>query len=430
MMIRRILDDELTGEIVLGQFVQGSLDHRYVAEKPAILTIGKFEARLSGSVSRSTDCHRRGASAVYLMLLLFWFCIAIGFCTTSQAQQKVGVSLPAVERRGGSTAVSTDDLQWRFPDDRQARVGITVIPPQVGPENGGFKGPSTISDEKQRNTGHQGSIVGERTLFGYRVFGIRLVAGLGGIVLVILGAMMWTRTLRRIVKQRTSQLHQELIERQRAEIDLDRLNRELHMLGDISQAMIHITDESKLLNEACRIVVEVGGYHLAWIGFVEHDEEKALRLVAHSGFDTSLISLDHTNYFGNEREIRSGSMTICSGQPGIARNLLTDPDFADWREAAIQGGYQSYIALPLVSEEQTFGAMLIYSNEADAFDTKEVEILQRLASELAFGISALQTQASREQAEKAKNESEAFLLSIIENIPHMIFIKDAKELKF
>jgi len=40
--------------------------------------------------------------------------------------------------------------------------------------------------------------------------------------------------------------------------------------------MVDCSDEFHLLNEACRIVVEIGGYRMAWIGFVVEDEEQSV----------------------------------------------------------------------------------------------------------------------------------------------------------
>jgi PAS domain S-box-containing protein len=198
----------------------------------------------------------------------------------------------------------------------------------------------------------------------------------------------------------------DITEHKRAEMEIARVNRALRMLSDTNQALIHITDENTLLNEVCRIVVEVGGYRLAWVGFVEHDEAKTVRPVAHAGFESGYIESAKVSWADNERGRGPGGTAIRTGQQSISRNIPLDPTFAPWREAAIQCGYKSIIALPLTSEDQTFGALGIYSNETDAFDTKEVEILKELADDLAFGITALRMRAKRDQAEGELHQSQ------------------------
>ena len=101
-----------------------------------------------------------------------------------------------------------------------------------------------------------------------------------------------------------------------------------------------------------------------------------------------------------------------------------DPAFAPWRETAIQRGYKSIIALPLISESQTFGAIGIYAGELDAFDSREVEILRELANDPAFGITALRTRTKRDQAEEALKEQYSTLHSIIGSTNALIFSVD------
>ena len=89
------------------------------------------------------------------------------------------------------------------------------------------KGLSSITPEERRGINRRWIIVGSRSIFASKTFRIWFVAGLGVITLTIVGVIVWNRTLRRIVRQRTSELHQELAERKKAEEELNLLNEEL-----------------------------------------------------------------------------------------------------------------------------------------------------------------------------------------------------------
>ena len=62
-----------------------------------------------------------------------------------------------------------------------------------------------------------------------------------------------------------------------------RLERAQRTLSAVIQLVVHSADESTLLENVCRMIVEVGDYQLAWVGYVEHDEARTIRPVAVAG---------------------------------------------------------------------------------------------------------------------------------------------------
>ncbi len=210
-----------------------------------------------------------------------------------------------------------------------------------------------------------------------------------------------------VVYQRTRRWHT------RTEAELRRTHRALKSLSECNQILVRATDETSLLQEICQSIVQTGGYHLAWVGFAEQGGNRRVRPVAQAGYDEGYLEAAHITWDETEWGRSPVGTAIRTGQPAIARNIRTDPDFAPWREDALRRGYASSIALPLASPGETDdhrpdvhppalalrGMLAIYAQEPDAFDAAEIDLLTELASDLAYGVGALRTRAEHRRIE-------------------------------
>ncbi len=169
-----------------------------------------------------------------------------------------------------------------------------------------------------------------------------------------------------------------------------RLSRALRLLGDSNAALVHAETEQTLLFDICRLVVESGGYLMAWIGVAEHDDGKSVRPVAQSGFEDGYLDGIRVSW-DEAQDIGRGPIGIAirTGQTEVNQDYNTNPQLAPWREAARRRGYKSSIGLPMQIRGSTIGVLSIYAAEADAFNAEEVALLEELALNLAFGIAAL-----------------------------------------
>jgi PAS domain S-box-containing protein len=202
------------------------------------------------------------------------------------------------------------------------------------------------------------------------------------------------------------------------------LNRALQAISQCNQALLHATNEIDLLNEICRIVVEIGGYRMAWVGYAEDDEEKGVRPVAQAGFEEGYIETLRISWADVERGRGPTGTTIRTGQVCFSRNMSTDPRFEPWRTEARKRGYVSSESLPLISSGKVFGALTIYSDKPDAFNSEETKLLTSLADNMAYGISMLQTRKAHEMAEDELRQSEARYRTLFENRHVVMFIID------
>lgn len=202
--------------------------------------------------------------------------------------------------------------------------------------------------------------------------------------------------------------------RKRAEEALQKANRSLKTLSNCNQALVRATEELGLLNEMCRIIVQVGGYRLAWVGFVEQDENKTVLPVAQAGYEDGYLDTVNITWADTEQGRGPTGKAIRTGKPSILKNILTDPEYTPWRSEATRRGYGSSIAIPLIADDSTFGALNIYAAEPDAFGAEEEKRLTELADDMAYGIMALRIGVARKQAEEALKEAQRYTRGLIE----------------
>jgi len=155
------------------------------------------------------------------------------------------------------------------------------------------------------------------------------------------------------------------------------------------------------LRQVCDIIVSVGGYRFAWVGFALHDEDKSVRPVAHAGHEDGYLQDIAVSWADTPLGRGPMGTAIRTERPDVLQDMQTDLAYAPWRAAARARGYASMIALPLRCEGEALGALSIYSSVPDAFDAEEVSLLMELADDLAYGLAALRARVERAWAEEA-----------------------------
>ena len=190
-----------------------------------------------------------------------------------------------------------------------------------------------------------------------------------------------------------------ITERKRAEEELCRLNRALRLISLFNEEMVRAEDEAALLEAACRLAVETGGYRMAWVGFAEQNEAKSVRPVAKAGYEDGYLDTANITWADEEHGRGPTGTAIRTGRPVSVGDISADPTYRAWREAAMRRGYLSSIALPLKAEGVCFGALHLYAGAVDAFSSEELRLLAELAADLAYGITMVRHRKERQRAE-------------------------------
>ncbi|MDY6987234.1 MAG: PAS domain S-box protein [Thermodesulfobacteriota bacterium] len=219
------------------------------------------------------------------------------------------------------------------------------------------------------------------------------------------------------------QLRDEIQQRKDAQVALLRTNRTLGVLSSCNEALIRASEAFEFMDEVCRIIVDDGGYCLAWVGLAEKDEAKTVRPAAQRGFEDGYLATADITWADTERGRGPTGTAIRMKEPYVARDILTDPHYAPWRAEARKRGYAASIALPLIENGSAFGALNIYAYEPGAFDNDEVALLSDLAADLAYGITALRAKADLRGAKERITLERQRFFSLLEELPASVCLQ-------
>ncbi|MDD2664752.1 MAG: MASE1 domain-containing protein [Dechloromonas sp.] len=214
-----------------------------------------------------------------------------------------------------------------------------------------------------------------------------------------------------------SKVTRDITEKKLADEAQLRMSRALRLLSDCNLMLAHASNEADLLSDLCRLVVDKGGYLMAWVGLAEHDARKTVRPVAQSGYEDGYLESVFVSWDGELPEGQGPTgLAIRTGQTSLNQDVLANPRMGPWLEAIVKRGYRSSIGLPLICENRTIGALTIYSDSCGAFDPDNARLLEELARNLAFGIQMLRSQAERDSAQAATQAKSVFLANMSHEI--------------
>jgi putative nucleotidyltransferase with HDIG domain len=201
----------------------------------------------------------------------------------------------------------------------------------------------------------------------------------------------------------------DITELKAAETRIGRLNRVYTVLSNVNQALVHLREPQQIFEKACRVIVEDGGFKMAWVGLVA-DDGVSVSPVASHGADEAY--LDRLGIFVAEKS--TGGPVACAIEQRrhiVIGDVEREPEDARWRRNMLSREYLSAAVFPLIVADKAVGAFSIYSEEPGFFDEDQVKLLDELADDISFSLVVAERETQRAHAEERVARS---LTSIIE----------------
>lgn len=172
---------------------------------------------------------------------------------------------------------------------------------------------------------------------------------------------------------------------------ITKLSRIRAVSGEINAAIVRIHDRRALLEEACRIASETGGFEMAWVGAVD-EPKRDIRAVAWSGFSAEIAG--RVNWKTTESARGTLAEAVRTRRPAVRNDIGVDLPEGGMRGEALARGFRSTVCMPLLVDDKVVALMSLFAAGQGFFDKDEMALIDEVASDLSL---ALQTIARQEK---------------------------------
>jgi len=210
-------------------------------------------------------------------------------------------------------------------------------------------------------------------------------------------------------------------------------------LGQLYEALCRINRIARfspgsdvLFEAACRVVVDVGRFCLAWVGLLD----PVSRLVTPVAVHGTLQGLGEE---GVRKALAEAKPTTDPDAPGgkgvmgqacrearfaVCNDLQADARMRPWLGMASEWGVHASAAFPLVVRGQVRGALAIYATEAGAFDSEVVDLLERVAEDISLAIERLEQGRRWSEVEGRLRASERLFSATLDTLSASLAVLD------
>lgn len=211
-------------------------------------------------------------------------------------------------------------------------------------------------------------------------------------------------------ERRVSVVHLEITERKLAEITVEETAAELReehralehvldridgLLRDVTDAAVGATTRDEIERRVCARLADTDPYVHAWTGRVDVTNR---RLSPHEWAssddvpleDDELVLADDELVLADD-ETHPAVRALEDGEVQVIRDLETFDDAQRWWPAGAGDAFRSVAALPLTYGDVTYGVLVLFATEADAFAERELLVLDSLAGTIATSMNAIET---------------------------------------
>ncbi len=217
-------------------------------------------------------------------------------------------------------------------------------------------------------------------------------------------------------------------EQKKAKEKVIKVNRLYSFISAINQSIVYIKDEQELLDNACRIAVDIGKFKMGYIDLVDEYTGK-LNMVSVKGSSNAVrAGRKNSGMDYNSPMLRDTptGRALSSGRYAVSNDVQNDPAMHLWKKDLENNEIRACISLPIKKNEKVVGIFGFHSSIDHFFDEEEIMLLEEATGDISFALENFDKAAKHKITEDLVIKNEIRFRSLIEKSADMITLVNAK----
>jgi diguanylate cyclase (GGDEF)-like protein len=154
----------------------------------------------------------------------------------------------------------------------------------------------------------------------------------------------------------------------------------LYQLGQTMTSTFNLQDILTRISQTVSTLLHAQAMSLMLLS----PDGRALSTVA--GYNLSDEALQVVEAIRTRQDVSPSLIAVREKRPVAIPDLSADMVYAPWLQTALERGYGSFLAIPLIAQDRALGCMNLYLTERHEFDADEIQLLSTFASQAAISI--------------------------------------------
>jgi len=227
-------------------------------------------------------------------------------------------------------------------------------------------------------------------------------------------------------------VNRNVTQRVRAEMETRHVTRLLKVLSEVNQHITREQNESNLIEEICRISVDIGGLKTSQVSFIDAVNNQLVPIAA-AGISVDLPDGGWPLLLDDHLVLGDGSVQVLEHPIACAVVVhqqtpdLIDKDLHAWNQWLKKHGIGGYIHFRLWRGERCIGLISFFAEQADFLRDDVCALLKELAGDLSYALESYNNRHAEFEARFKLEHREAHLRTLMQTVPLGIGLVVARE---